>query len=83
MKISLLNPFTPKAAGVVETKIAEYHNQPHLSAFRALVDKGHVSSIQYFTSRFLKYSFEKEALNWCFFPVNFKFNGDHKKWKKQ
>ena len=65
MKISLLNPFTPKAAGVVETKIAEYHNQPHLSAFRALVDKGHVSSIQYFTSRFLKYSFEKEALN-CF-----------------
>ncbi len=83
MKISLLNPFTPKAAGVVETKIAEYHNQPHLSAFRALVDKGHVSSIQYFTSRFLKYSFEKEALHWSLFPVNFKFNGDHKKWKKQ
>jgi glycosyltransferase involved in cell wall biosynthesis len=83
MKISLLNPFTPKAAGVVETKVAEYHNQPHLSAFRALVDKGHDSSIEYFTSRFLKYSFEKEALHWSFFPVNFKFNGDHKKWKKQ
>ena len=47
MKISLLNPFTPKAAGVVETKVAEYHNQPHLSAFRALVDKGHDSSIEY------------------------------------
>jgi len=52
MKISLLNPFTPKAAGVVETKVAEYHNQPHLSAFRALVDKGHDSSIDYFTSSF-------------------------------
>lgn len=83
MKISLLNPFTPKAAGVVEGMVAEYHNQPHLSAFRSLTNKGHQCSMEYLTSKYFKYEFDKKSLYWRFFPVNYKLNGDHKKWKKQ
>ena len=34
MKISILHPFTPKAAGVVEQRVRTYHSQPHLKAMQ-------------------------------------------------
>jgi glycosyltransferase involved in cell wall biosynthesis len=83
MKVSIIHPFTPRSAGVVEQSVAVYHSQPHVSALYSLIDNGHQCSIEYLSAKFFKYSFEKENLKWKFFPVDYKFNGDHKKWKKQ
>ncbi|HNP68260.1 MAG TPA: glycosyltransferase family 4 protein [Aequorivita sp.] len=82
--ISLLHPFTPQAAGVVEKSVATYHSQPHLKAMGMLAVKtGHECSMEYFTPRRKKYSFTFNKIQYIFYPVDFKWNGDHKKWKKQ
>ena len=82
--ISILHPFTPKAAGVVEKSVAIYHSQPHAKAMLALaLEKGYKCSMDYFTSRLLKYRTSTSDLGYNFFPVDFKLNGNHKKWKKQ
>lgn len=84
MKISILHPFTPKAAGVVESSVATYHSQPHLKAMEMLVtETGHECSIEYFTPKRKQYSFIFNKIQYVFYPVDFKWNGDHKKWKKQ
>jgi len=84
MKISILHPFTPKAAGVVESSVATYHSQPHLKAMELLVaETGHDCSIEYFTPKWKQYSFIFNKIQYVFYPVAFKWNGDHKKWKKQ
>lgn len=84
MKISILHPFTPKAAGVVEKIVATYHSQPHLKAMELLAAKtGYDCSMEYFTPRRKQYSFFFNKIQYVFYPVDFKWNGDHKKWKKQ
>jgi len=83
MKVAILHPFTPAAAGVVEKSVPTYHSQPHVLAMRNLVRKGYECSMEYFTSKLLKYNHNGEYLKWTFFPVNITLNGDHKKWKKQ
>ncbi|SRX55345.1 glycosyltransferase family 4 protein [Aequorivita sp. CIP111184] len=83
-KISLLHPFTPKAAGVVEKSVSTYHSQPHLKAIEVFVAKtGLECSIEYFTPKCKHYSFTFNKIQYVFYPVDFKWNGDHKKWKKQ
>lgn len=82
--ISLLHPFTPQAAGVVEKSVAVYHSQPHLKALQMLREQMQFEcSIDYFTTKFFNYSFKHHAINYRFYPVSFTLNGDHKKWKKQ
>ena len=82
--ISLIHPFTPQAAGVVEKSVATYHSQPHLKAMELLVAKtGQECSIEYFTSKCKQYFFIFNKIQYVFYPVDFKWNGDHKKWKKQ
>ncbi|MBB05357.1 MAG: hypothetical protein CML03_07540 [Pseudooceanicola sp.] len=84
MKISILHPFTPKAAGVVEKSVTTYHSQPHLKAMEILAAKtGNECSIEYFTSKCKQYSLTFNKIQYVFYPVDFKWNGDHKKWKKQ
>ena len=34
MKISILHPFSPKSAGVVENSVQQYHSQPHVAALK-------------------------------------------------
>ncbi len=82
--ISILHPFTPKAAGVVEKSVATYHSQPHLKALQMFADKtGYDCSIEYLTPKRKQYSFNHNSIKYAFYPVDFKLNGDHKKWKKQ
>lgn len=84
MKISILHPFTPQAAGVVENSVATYHSQPHLKALQIYREnKQNLCEIQYFTSKIRSYNFDFKNIKYRFFPVDFKWNGDHKKWKKQ
>jgi glycosyltransferase involved in cell wall biosynthesis len=83
MKVTILHPFTPQAAGVVEKSVPTYHSQPHVLAMRNLIKKGYECSMEYFTPKLIKYTHKSDALKWTFFPVNLTLNGDHKKWKKQ
>ena len=84
MKVTILHPFTPKAAGVVEKSVATYHSQPHLKAMQALVEEKEVEArIEYFTPKFKAYNYKFGKVQYQFYPVDFKWNGDHKKWKKQ
>lgn len=84
MKITIFHPFTPKAAGVVEKSVATYHSQPHLKAMELFAAKnGYECRIEYFTPKRKQYSFNFNNIQYIFYPVNFKWNGDHKKWKKQ
>ena len=84
MKVTLLHPFTPKAAGVVEKSVPTYHSQPHVKAMANLAQqKGYTCVMEYFTSKMFRYSTSDAVLKWDFYPVRFTFNGDHKKWKKQ
>ncbi len=83
MKVTILHPFTPQAAGVVEKSVPTYHSQPHVLAMRNLISEGHECSMEYFTPKLFKYNYANDALNWTFFPVDLTLNGDHKKWKKQ
>jgi glycosyltransferase involved in cell wall biosynthesis len=84
MKVSIIHPFTPQAAGVVEKSVATYHSQPHLKAMRMLAAKtGAECKIEYFTFKRKQYSFTFNKIQYIFYPVDFNWNGDHKKWKKQ
>ncbi|MGH2665080.1 glycosyltransferase family 4 protein [Flavobacterium sp.] len=84
MKVTILHPFTPKAAGVVEKSVPTYHSQPHVKAMSNLArQKGYTCSMEYFTPKIVRYSTSDAVLKWDFFPVKLTFNGDHKKWKKQ
>lgn len=84
MKISILHPFTPKAAGVVEKSVATYHSQPHLKSMELLEAKtGYEFSMEYFTSKRKNYFLTSNKIKYMFYPVDFKWNGDHRKWKKQ
>lgn len=82
--IVLLHPFTPQAAGVVEKSVAVYHSQPHLKALQLLAEEtGHSCRMEYFTPRWFQYGFKTQKVDYTFYPVDFTWNGDHKKWKKQ
>ena len=84
MKISLLHPFTPQAAGVVEKSVATYHSQPHLKALEKLtVLEETTCKMEYFTLKRRYYGYRHNEVVYNFYPVNFTWNGDHKKWKKQ
>lgn len=83
MKVTILHPFTPQAAGVVEKSVPTYHSQPHVLAMNNLSVQGYECHMEYFTPKLLKYNYSDEILNWTFFPVDLTLNGDHKKWKKQ
>lgn len=84
MKVTILHPFTPKAAGVVEKSVPTYHSQPHVKAMSNLAkQKGYTCVMEYFTSKIIRYSTSDAVLKWDFFPVKLTLNGDHKKWKKQ
>ncbi|MBK5214579.1 MAG: glycosyltransferase family 4 protein [Flavobacteriaceae bacterium] len=82
--ISLIHPFTPQAAGVVENSVATYHSQPHLKAMEMLTaETDSECRMEYFTPKRKRYTFAFKKVQYIFYPVNFKWNGDHKKWKKQ
>lgn len=82
--LSLLHPFTPQAAGVVEDSVATYHSQPHLKAMQQLAQEENIRcQMAYFTPRWRGYHFDFQEVEYRFFPVSFTWNGDHKKWKKQ
>lgn len=83
MKISIFHPFSPKSAGVVENSIQKYHSQPHVSALKKLIHLGHECTIDYLTDKLFGYELKSDNLLWRFFRLDFKINGDHKKWKKQ
>lgn len=84
MKITILHPFTPKSAGVVEKSVPTYHSQPHVKSMVNLAkQQGFVCVMEYFTSKIFRYSISDTVLKWDFYPVNFTLNGNHKKWKKQ
>jgi len=83
MKISILHPFSPKSAGVVENSVQQYHSQPHVAALKKLISLGHECTIDYFTDKLFGYELKSDNLLWRFFRLDFKINGDHKKWKKQ
>ncbi|WP_435139221.1 glycosyltransferase family 4 protein [Formosa sp. A9] len=82
--VTILHPFTPQAAGVVERSVPKYHSQPHVKAMQQLVAKESiVGRMEYFTSKLMGYTKGNNSLTWQFYPVKFTLNGDHKKWKKQ
>lgn len=81
--ITILHPFTPQAAGVVEASVPQYHSQPHAKALMALASEGYACTMAYFTSKWFGYSQKVENIDYQFYPVSFTLNGDHKKWKKQ
>lgn len=84
MIVTMLHPFTPKAAGVKESSVQWYHSQPHRKAMEMLATQpGYDCRMQYFTSRFSSYASEEKGVKTEFFPVSWKLNGDHRKWKKQ
>jgi len=80
--ITIIHPFTPKAAGVVEASVPFYHSQPHVKALQNITND-YDCKIEYFTPKFFKYSISLLKLKWIFYPVSFKINGNHLKWKKQ
>lgn len=84
MKITLLHPFSPEAAGVPEEGVMNYHSQPHVKALQRLADAHNWEvQVDYFTSRRFPYSKIIGKLKWNFFPVNITINGSNKKWRKQ
>ena len=83
MKVTILHPFTPQAAGAVEESIPTYHSQPHVLAMEKLAIEGYECSMDYFTPKLFKYQLKDSNLVWNFHPVSYTLNGDHKKWKKQ
>lgn len=84
MKITILHPFTPKAAGVVEKSVPTYHSQPHVKAMASLAKQKNFNCVmEYFTPKWFRYTTSDAILQWNFYPVDFTLNGDHKKWKKQ
>lgn len=85
MKIlSIIHPFTPQAAGVVEKSVATYHSQPHLKAMELLAEKDSWKcKMEYFTPKRSKYTSVFNEVEYVFYPVTRKWNGDHKKWRKQ
>lgn len=83
-KIALLHPFTPNAAGVIESAVPVYHSQPHVKALMALATKtGYQCSMEYFTNKWVSYSKTNGILKWNFYPVTIQLNGNHRKWLKQ
>ena len=80
--VSLLHPFTPKAAGVIEKSVPTDHSQPHVKALRN-ISGNYSCAITYFTPKLFKYSISESGIIWNFFPVSYALNGDYKKWKKQ
>ncbi|MEO2059126.1 MAG: glycosyltransferase family 4 protein [Mesonia sp.] len=84
MKISILHPFTPKAAGVVEQRVRTYHSQPHLKALQLYAqDHGGEVAMEYFTHQRKSYQLAEGGVAYRFYPVSWRLNGDHRKWKKQ
>ncbi|GGZ53365.1 glycosyltransferase family 4 protein [Mesonia mobilis] len=84
MKISILHPFTPKAAGVVEQRVRTYHSQPHLKALQLYAqDHGGEVAMEYFTHQRKSYQLTEGGVAYRFYPVSWQLNGDHRKWKKQ
>lgn len=82
--ISLLHPFTPQAAGVVEKSVATYHSQPHLKAMEMLSEDMEMKcNMEYFTPKTKRYAFSFNSIEYVFYPVDYKWNKDHKKWRKQ
>ncbi len=82
--ITILHPFTPQAAGVVEKSVATYHSQPHLKALVSLAEtEGWRCGMEYFTHKLCSYRYNIAQVAYRFYPVDFTWNGDHKKWKKQ
>lgn len=81
--ITILHPFTPQAAGVVEASVPQYHSQPHAKALMALASQGYACAMEYFTPKWFGYSQQVKNIDYQFYPVSFTLNGDHKKWKKQ
>lgn len=81
--ITILHPFTPQAAGVVEASVPQYHSQPHAKALMALASQGYACAMEYFTPKWFGYSQKVKNIDYRFYPVTFTLNGDHKKWKKQ
>lgn len=84
MQVSILHPFTPRAAGVVEKSVPTYHSQPHLKAMEMYAAQTDTECrMEYFTPKRKQYTFTFKKIPYVFYPVDFKWNGDHKKWKKQ
>lgn len=81
--ISIIHPFTPKAAGVVEDSVATYHSQPHLKAMLLLNENEKINCRMEYLTQKRSYGFEFKNIQYHFYSVDFKWNGDHKKWKKQ
>lgn len=81
--ISILHPFTPKAAGVVEESVATYHSQPHLKAMLMLNENENIDCRMEYLTQKKSYGFKHKNIQYNLFSVDFKWNGDHKKWKKQ
>ncbi|SOC78567.1 Glycosyltransferase involved in cell wall bisynthesis [Salinimicrobium sediminis] len=84
MRISILHPFTPEVVGLNEKNLPTIHSQPHLKALQILSkERNFECSMEYFTSRSRAYSLKIEDVIYRFYPVTYKWSGDHKKWKKQ
>jgi len=84
MRISILHPFTPEAVGLSEKNLPTIHSQPHIKALQMLSEKrGFECSMEYFTSKLRGYQLKNQDITYKFYPVSRKWNGDHKKWKKQ
>ncbi len=84
MRISILHPFTSEAVGLNEKNLPTIHSQPHLKALQMLSEKrGFECSMEYFTSKSRQYKLNVRDVSYNFYPVNYKWNGNHKKWKKQ
>ncbi len=84
MRISILHPFTPEAVGLRERDLPTVHSQPHVKALRMLSErKGFECSVEYFTSKLEGSQAFKDGVFYKFYQVSFKWNGDHKKWRKQ
>lgn len=82
--LSIIHPFTPQAAGVVEKSVTTYHSQPHLKAMELLSkNDSWKCRMEYFTPKFSKYTSVFNQVEYLFYPVTRTWNGDHKKWKKQ
>jgi len=81
--ITILHPFTPQAAGVVEQSVLQYHSRPHAKALQGLASQGYECYMEYFTPKWFGYSLKDGDVQYHFYPVSFTLNGDHKKWKKQ
>lgn len=84
MKISILHPFTAEAVGLGEKDLIKMHSQPHFQALKYLAQKkSYTCYLDYFTSKRRYCERIQDGIIYRFFPVNFKFNGDHRKWRKQ